>query len=96
MGILQFVLSGFVLTFKFFKTGDSDIIKASAAKKYVRLVIPVLFSMLLFYLLHVLFTPNINDLTLLGAFKEGLYHSLMQKRILAYLFVSLAVWDTPY
>lgn len=46
-----FVLSGYVLSHKFFLQKDHDIITASAVKRYVRLVIPVAFSVLCAYLL---------------------------------------------
>lgn len=42
-----FVLSGFVLTIGFFMTGYDRIIKKLAAKRYVRLMIPALVSVLL-------------------------------------------------
>ncbi len=42
-----FVLSGIVLSAKFFRTGDRDVVLASAAKRYLRLMIPVLASVLL-------------------------------------------------
>jgi peptidoglycan/LPS O-acetylase OafA/YrhL len=45
-----FVLSGYVLTYRFFLNGgDKKHIKASAFRRYPRLMIPVFFSMLLMY-----------------------------------------------
>jgi len=45
-----FVLSGFVLSYKFFKDRTSDVLLAPlVAKRYVRLLIPVLFSNVLAY-----------------------------------------------
>ncbi len=42
-----FVLSGYVLTYKFFLKRDDEAIISSAARRYPRLMIPVLFSILL-------------------------------------------------
>ena len=42
-----FVLSGYVLTYKFFKTRNSEIIVSGAIRRYIRLMIPVLFVVLL-------------------------------------------------
>lgn len=42
-----FVLSGFVLSIGFFQTGDETIIKKLAVKRYVRLMIPALVSVVL-------------------------------------------------
>jgi peptidoglycan/LPS O-acetylase OafA/YrhL len=42
-----FVLSGVVLSTKFFSTGDKQVVIASASKRYTRLMIPVLASVLL-------------------------------------------------
>jgi len=45
-----FVLSGFVLSYKFFKDRTSDVLLAPlVAKRYVRLLVPVLFSNVLAY-----------------------------------------------
>lgn len=44
-----FVLSGFVLSSKFFRTGNPDVLIASATKRYFRLLLPVLSSVLLAY-----------------------------------------------
>ena len=46
-----FLLSSYVLSFRFFMTGDSSIATANAYRRYMRLVGPVLFSMLLGWLL---------------------------------------------
>ncbi len=49
-----FVLSGVVLSAKFFRTGDKQVVVASASKRYARLMLPVLASVLLsFFLLLV-------------------------------------------
>jgi peptidoglycan/LPS O-acetylase OafA/YrhL len=44
-----FVLSGFVLSAKFFRTGDRRVVVASAFRRYMRLELPVLASVLLAY-----------------------------------------------
>ncbi|HOW15171.1 acyltransferase [Methanosarcina sp.] len=46
-----FVLSGYVLTQKYFKTKDNSIIISSAVRRYLRLFIPVFASVILSYLL---------------------------------------------
>lgn len=48
---LFFVLSGFVLTVKFFQSGQDIIIRKMAAKRYLRLMLPALFSILFAWLL---------------------------------------------
>ena len=39
-----FVLSGYVLTAGFFKSGNYELIKSGATRRYIRLLIPVLFT----------------------------------------------------
>jgi len=46
-----FVLSGYVLTQKYFKTRDKNRIISSAVRRYIRLVIPVLAAIMLSFLL---------------------------------------------
>lgn len=46
-----YVMSGFVLSYKFFLMKDREIIKESVVKRYVRLVVPVAFSVLCAYVL---------------------------------------------
>lgn len=46
-----FVLSGFVLSIGFFQTGNTDILRKLAAKRYLRLMLPALVSVLLCYVL---------------------------------------------
>jgi peptidoglycan/LPS O-acetylase OafA/YrhL len=46
-----FVLSGFVLSIGFFQTGKESIVKKMAAKRYLRLMLPALGSVLICYLL---------------------------------------------
>jgi peptidoglycan/LPS O-acetylase OafA/YrhL len=46
-----FILSGYVLTQKYFKTKDKNIIISSAVRRYIRLFIPVLAAILLSYLM---------------------------------------------
>ncbi|MBE1445684.1 acyltransferase family protein [Paenibacillus sp. OAS669] len=46
-----FVLSGFVLSYKFFQTGNIQFIKDSAIKRYVRLVVPVFISIFISYII---------------------------------------------
>jgi peptidoglycan/LPS O-acetylase OafA/YrhL len=44
-----FVLSGFVLSLSFFRTGSADALTSAAARRYVRLMLPALASVLLGY-----------------------------------------------
>ncbi|MDD5616650.1 MAG: acyltransferase [Candidatus Methanoperedens sp.] len=44
-----FILSGYVLSYKFFKYRDQEIIISSAVRRYFRLLIPVLFSSIIAY-----------------------------------------------
>jgi len=54
-----FVLSGFVLSIGFFQTGKEAIIKKLASKRYLRLMLPALASVILsFVLLSLHFTAN--------------------------------------
>lgn len=46
-----FILSGYVLTNKFFKTQDNNIIISSALKRYIRLAIPIFVSILFVFIL---------------------------------------------
>lgn len=46
-----FVLSGFVLSAKFFRTGERKVVFASAVKRYFRLALPVLACVMLAFLL---------------------------------------------
>lgn len=46
-----FILSGYVLTYKFFRTGDFIYLQSGAVKRYFRLVIPVFISSLIIYFL---------------------------------------------
>ncbi len=57
-----FVLSGFVLSYKFFKTEEAESIISTAFKRYIRLVIPVAFSILLIYILTKIDSENIYSI----------------------------------
>ena len=49
--VIFFVLSGFVLSFKFFQKPDKEIAISSFIKRYPRLTIPVIFSCFVGYLM---------------------------------------------
>lgn len=49
--MIFFVLSGFVLSIGFFQTKDTSIVKRLASKRYLRLMLPALASVLLAYIL---------------------------------------------
>jgi len=56
-----FVLSGFVLSVGFFQTGDGSIVQRLAAKRYVRLMIPALISVLAVFLIVSLGMTDAKD-----------------------------------
>jgi peptidoglycan/LPS O-acetylase OafA/YrhL len=63
-----FVLSGYVLTYKFFNIKDYSIIAASATKRYMRLALPAAFSvMLAFVLMKISFFYNQQAALLSGS-----------------------------
>jgi peptidoglycan/LPS O-acetylase OafA/YrhL len=47
---LFFVLSGYVLTYVFFKTKNQDILISGAVRRYIRLLVPVVFLLVIVYL----------------------------------------------
>lgn len=64
---LFFVLSGYVLSYRFFQTGDRLVIYSSAIRRYFRLAVPALVSVLFAYLILVLdfgAYDNIRGMTL--------------------------------
>ncbi|MFC7680872.1 acyltransferase family protein [Paenibacillus sp. GCM10028914] len=87
---LFFVLSGYVLSCKFFKTKNNSIILSSAIRRYFRLAAPAFFSVILAYLIVIFGLgafDNIREITLssmpdpfaadaglLSMLKEGLFH----------------------
>ncbi len=76
-----FVLSGFVLSYKYFKTEDTQIIISTAFKRYFRLVIPVAFSVLAVYICAVLRPDSpygIQYPSLTGALYEGFFGSFFR------------------
>lgn len=71
-----FALSGFVLSYKFFDTGDIKYVVNGALKRFPRLAIPVFGSMLFMYLLSIIascFTGSGQLLPLSSVFTESLY-----------------------
>lgn len=46
-----FILSGYVLTYKYFKDDDIQKIRSTAIRRYIRLVIPVVFSVFIAYII---------------------------------------------
>lgn len=64
--IIFFILSGFVLTYKFYVTQDSNYLNKGVEKRYFRLVVPVICSILLSYILfktHLYFYKQAGDLS---------------------------------
>lgn len=92
-----FVLSGFVLSYKFFVKKDKKIIVESAVKRYFRLAIPALTSLIFAYILLKLnwyYYANITfetrstmtdfyseNVTLTQILKEGLYSIFFENKI---------------
>jgi peptidoglycan/LPS O-acetylase OafA/YrhL len=63
-----FILSGFVLSYKFHESHDYRILKTSAAKRYFRLLVPVSAIILICYLLYVFQLYRVKDIsTITGA-----------------------------
>lgn len=60
-----FVLSGFVLTYAFFRTGRHETLVSGAVRRYIRLLVPILFVLVLVY---VLIYPGLKDLLDIRAF----------------------------
>ena len=59
---LFFVLSGFVLSYKYFKTNDTKILIEYSVKRYFRLFFPVAFSILFVILMLTIFNPDFKSL----------------------------------
>ena len=57
-----FVLSGYVLTHRFFATGDQSILRSSAIRRYFRLLPPVLLSLACVFGILLVFLPLIGSL----------------------------------
>ncbi|VTR53465.1 Acyltransferase family [Actinobacillus pleuropneumoniae] len=88
---LFFVLSGYVLSYRFLETGDRSIVYSSAIRRYFRLAVPALASVFLAYLILVLDLgaygnirgmtlssmpdPFAADANLLVMLKESLFHT---------------------
>ena len=71
-----FVLSGFVLSYKFHLTGSQQLLREYAAKRYFRLLLPVGGSIVLCYVLHLcgLFSAqSIGEITKSGEWFNGLF-----------------------
>lgn len=67
MVCIFFVLSGYVLTYKYFKTKDREILISSATRRYLRLFIPVIFIVTLAFLmmsLHLFYNQEVVKITL--------------------------------
>lgn len=75
-----FVLSGFVLSYKYFKTEDAGIVIATAFKRYFRLAVPVAFSVLVVYLCAVVHPSQygVQNPSFQGALYEGFFGSFFR------------------
>lgn len=91
-----FVLSGFVLSYKFHLSGSRKLLTEYAAKRYFRLFLPVAGSVIICYFLHLsgLFAPrSIENITKSPEWLGGLYSNLkgpgdMAKNILIDVFLN--------
>jgi peptidoglycan/LPS O-acetylase OafA/YrhL len=96
-----FILSGFVLSYKFHRSGSHKLLREYAAKRYFRLLIPVGVSIILCYMLHEagLFThKELGDITkskdwLSCLFTDMKTVAVMIKNVFIDVFVNN---DNPY
>jgi len=74
-----FVLSGYVLTFAFFSTTNQEMLVSSAVRRYIRLLIPILFLLVVTYVLVYPGPGNLFDLSALPAMiSQGLWGVFLQ------------------
>ncbi|WP_341900264.1 acyltransferase [Fluviicola taffensis] len=74
-----FVLSGFVLSYKFHQSGSRKLLTEYAAKRYFRLLLPVAGSVVICYLLHLfgLFShQHVGEITKSQDWFQGLYSDM--------------------
>lgn len=67
-----FVLSGFVLSIGYFQTGKSSIVKNLAAKRYIRLMLPALASIIAAYSVIVLGLSHTREVAAISQSIEGI------------------------
>ncbi len=74
-----FILSGYVLTYKFFKTRNYGIIISSAARRYIRLLVPVLFFLgkisFSMYVIHFIIVNSFSSFVFINAVKYTSYNN---------------------
>jgi len=90
-----FILSGFVLSLKFNSVNEHDVIFKGIIKRYPRLVLPVLASMILMYAvfsLFNLFTDYRSNLTIANVIKESLYFVPFEHVVLT----NYAMWTISF
>lgn len=76
---LFFVLSGFVLSFKFHKTNQISILQTYALKRYFRLFLPVAVSIIVCYALHLFgffYMKQTAEITKSTGWLGGLYNNM--------------------
>jgi len=74
-----FVLSGYVLTFAFFSTVNQEILVSGAVRRYIRLLVPILFLLVVTYVLVYPGLGNLFDLPALNAMiSQGLWGVFLQ------------------
>lgn len=74
-----FVLSGFVLSYKFHLSGSQSLLREYAAKRYFRLFFPVAGSIIICYILHIsgLFTTgSVEKITKSSEWLNGLFSNM--------------------
>lgn len=95
-----FVLSGYVLSHKFFLTGDKQLITNSAYRRYIRLGIPVFISVIISYLILKTggyFNKEVGSMTESKWFTEfWTFEPSLWSAIKNGLFGALIIGDTSY
>lgn len=99
-----FILSGYVLTYRFFTHGGREIVISSAVRRYFRLLFPILFSMFIAYsfmTLHFFYNPQASTLTTstwLSShwnFDPNLIDMLKQAFVGVFLFENHSTYNSP-
>ena len=100
-----FILSAYVLSYKFFKFPNYELIKSAAIRRYFRLAIPVLFSVFVAYTFmqfSLFYNKQAGDITLstwwLSAFwnfKPDLLRAFLGSLLLSSNYNSLVLWMMP-
>ncbi|GFN33663.1 hypothetical protein PCURB6_39230 [Paenibacillus curdlanolyticus] len=85
-----FVLSGFVLSIKFFQTKNIQVLRERAIKRYFRLVLPVFTSVVLFFIAFYIFEENAPIL------HQALYEGLIGSFISHQAHYNVVLWTMTF